>query len=96
MTTEETAIRSVELLRPQPGDVVLLTVPENTREEQRRNIAKAFQEACGRDVRIAVLRESMSVRVIRVADIPAEASPGPGFESQAPQPNLDMGTQLVP
>ena len=82
MTTDETIIRSVELLRPRPGDVVLLSVPERTTEEQRRLLGKAFQQACGPDVRIAVLRESMSVRVVRVADIPPEAIAGPGFEAQ--------------
>ncbi len=73
--TADVVIRSVELLRPQPGDVVLLTVPDETNAIQRSQIARAFQDACGPDVKIAVLRASTSVRVVRVADIPAEGYP---------------------
>ena len=96
MTTEETIIRSVELLRPEPGDVVLLTVPDNTREEQRRNIARGFSNACGPNVKVAVLKASTSVKILRAEDVPPSAIAGPGFESQAPPPDLNMGTQLVP
>lgn len=95
MTPDETSIRSIELLRPQAGDVILVTLPDSASEKQRQAFAQAFYRACGDQVRVAVLPASVGVKVIRVADIPAEAYPGPGFEQHQQPPSLDMGTQLV-
>lgn len=44
---EQVIIRSVELLRPQQGDTLLVTVPGYPSREQRAAIAKGFQDAWG-------------------------------------------------
>ena len=76
---DQQVVRTVELLRPQPGDILLLTLPVTVGNVQRTQIAQAFRQACP-GCRIAVLYEPMAVRVVRAADIPEDEVKGPGFE----------------
>jgi hypothetical protein len=81
MTIDEIAIRSVELLSPKPGDVLVITLPRNIAGAQRERIAMAFKKFAGCEV--ATICEGTTLRLIRKDDEP-------------PPPRLDdMGIQRV-
>jgi hypothetical protein len=77
----EITIKAVELLRPQPGDTLVLTVDRHISEAQRRLLAKNFSEACP-GTKIAVIPDHWRVQVVRSEDVPSP-------------PALDMGVQVV-
>jgi hypothetical protein len=66
-------VRAVQMLRPQAGDVILLTLPDNASEASRRQLGRSFHGAVGPKVKVAVLPHTISVRVVRVEDIPPDA-----------------------
>ncbi len=88
MTTEETVIKSVELLRPQAGDVLLVTVPRNLRSEERSRFGAAFKNATGCEV--AILCEGTTVQVVRKEDLPADAE-----AANVPSPIIQPGQSTM-
>lgn len=76
-------ICAVELLRPKPGDVLVLTIDKNVNAAQRSQIGKSFKECC-RGIEVAVIPDHWKVQVVRKEDVPQE-----------PPPSLDMGVEIV-
>jgi hypothetical protein len=70
---EQPILRIVEALRPEPGDVVVVTMPaaQHLNTAQRAAVARGFQEAMP-GCRIAVIPDTMSVQVIGPPKPPAE------------------------
>jgi hypothetical protein len=80
---EQPILRIVEALRPEPGDVVVITMPaaQHANRVMRANVAQGFQEALP-GCRIAVIPDTMAVQVI-------------GPKKSPPPPSLNMGIQRV-
>jgi hypothetical protein len=78
---EQPILRIVEALRPEPGDVIVVTMPaaQHANTAQRANVARGFQAAMP-GCRIAVIPDTMAVQVI-------------GTKKPSP-PSLDMGVQV--
>jgi hypothetical protein len=78
---EQPILRIVEALRPEPGDVVVVTMPaaQHAITAMRANVARGFQAAMP-GCRIAVIPDTMAVQVI-------------GTKKPSP-PSLDMGVQV--
>lgn len=62
---EQPILRIVEALRPEPDDVVVVTMPaaQHANTAQRANVARGFQAAMP-GCRIAVIPDTMAVQVI--------------------------------
>ena len=92
MTTEETVIKSVELLRPQAGDVLLVTMPERQwlNKEQRAAIGASFKRFCPQEIEVAIMPESIKVQVVRKEDLPAEAE-----HASLPSPIIQPGQSTM-
>jgi hypothetical protein len=63
-----------KVLRLEPGDVVLLEVPESATPKQCEAIARRWRDRFP-DVPVTVLGGGMRAKVVRAADVSAEAKP---------------------
>jgi len=66
------AIRSVELLRPNSGDVVVLTVESRLAPEQIHNLGMHMKVLMPPGVRVGVLHDGMKLEIVRPADLETE------------------------
>jgi len=58
-------IKTVELLRPVAGDVVIVTVNGRLREEQAHNLGMSLRLLMPEGVRVGVCHDGMSIQVVR-------------------------------
>ncbi len=87
---QQVAIRTVEVLAPQPGDVILITLAGLPSNAQRQAIGHAFKAAC-KGCDIAILPDGCKAQVVRKEALPA----GARLVTDPPPPSLDMGTTQV-